>query len=810
MACTYIPQLDIIIVATYRSPLGNFEMYIEKLDSAMNHIIQSFKLTTKILIAGDFNVKFNEGNRTCKQLLNIMRNYGLSPAVNSPTRIWRSTANCLDNIFTNLAEYSTHLNDYVISDHIPQIITTHFPKIQEHQYRRIYSEQNMAKFRTLIADQPWEDHLNINDPNKAFSILISIFRQALEIAFPLKRINNSSVHAPFSKNLQAIKDQLKWLQRVRGSWGNTEEIDTLIQNQKQYYNSEAQRESKNKYIEKIKASDNKSKTIWDSINTVTDRKQRPTNINTTPTAEQFNTFFTPQITNTAQTATPVTGTVKQRSITEYRITTLDEILTAINNLKNKNSTDIYEINVPMVKCTADIIAPFLAKVCNILLETGTFPDVLKHAKVHPILKKGDPTQPQSYRPIALLPIFSKIIETILLKRVDEYISENDILTQCQHGFRAGRSTDTALQSYMTKICTAIDGKLACCSCLCDLSKAFDSISHTILKKKLQNYGFEDKALSILSSYLGNRVQSVYFNGKLSSPRPILAGVAQGSLMGPMMFNIYINDLPDYLECDTLLYADDTTLLLSHKDPLVAREQLDSQLEIAEEWFTVNELQVNNAKNQRLEMVMDRWTQPGETVKLLGLHIDPRLNWKAHIDSLCSKLAKAAYAIKRMHQAAGSDAAITTYYALFHTKLAYGIEIWGLSPHMRLVVSEQKRAIRSIRGVPAQEHCKPIFKSLGILTAPAEYALRVLSNIHKYRRNEIERSGDIHYYNTRYRDYLRPPGIRLHSAEYLRRGIALYNSCPYSWKQETSGVFIKNVKRALLDQTPYSIKEIVFS
>ena len=345
--------------------------------------------------------------------------------------------------------------------------------------------------------------------------------------------------------------------------------------------------------------------------------------------------------------------------------------------------------------------------------------------------------------------------------------------------------------------------------MCDLSKAFDTVSHDILRTKLAAYGFKGAAFRMLSTYLQNRKQFVVVNSSKSNTRSIDSGVPQGSILGPILFNIYVNELPSQLNCHTTLYADDTTLLFIEEDHLKLENEVNKTMKICEDWFTKNTLYLNKNKTQQIAFSMDRWKPAGEPVKLLGVYLDPRLNYKTHVEHLCSKLSKATYAIKRIYKTAGSEAAATAYFALHHSLLSYAIEVWGHTPHIHMVLKEQKKAVRSIEGRVSTEHCKPFFRKYNILTVTAEYTYRVLTEIHKHTKDELNTGGDFHGHDTRSKNLLRPPAIRLHTSEYLRRGIVMYNQCPQSWKEEMS-IFAQALRKYLLSLAPYTREEINFA
>lgn len=284
---------------------------------------------------------------------------------------------------------------------------------------------------------------------------------------------------------------------------------------------------------------------------------------------------------------------------------------------------------------------------------------------------------------------------------------------------------------------------------------------------------------------------------------------QGSILGPTLFIIYINDLPIHIQGHSILYADDTTLISRHPNKDQLMQELNTNSAIAESWFESNELILNRDKTNTIAFIMDRWSQTSEPARFLGITFDSRLSWADQLKKLSFKLSRISYAIRRIRKVAGVEAALIAYHSLFASCLSYGIEVWGLSAHTETILIEQKRAIRSLAGAPPQTPCRPLFKRFGILTVPAIYLINVLPKIHNEQHN-LERVGDTHDYSTRSRNKIKAPAIRLNSAEYLRRGISEYNKCPEEWKQNNTNNFKQKLRTFLLSHPPYTIKEINFN
>lgn len=265
---------------------------------------------------------------------------------------------------------------------------------------------------------------------------------------------------------------------------------------------------------------------------------------------------------------------------------------------------------------------------------GIFPKALKVTKIVPVYKKGDKSCPSSYRPISLIPIFGKVFEYCVKEQLYCYFLHNNFLCKEQYGFLPGRCTIKAVESVIETILMNFEKKLVTSATLIDLSKAFDCISHQLLLEKMFYYGVQDKELALLSSYLSDRQQMVVQGKDKSSFKTIRAGVPQGSVLGPFLFIVAVNDLASNIPCKTVLYADDTTLLNSCKqfDELISIK--NSSVDSAAKWFEANFLKINNDKTENICFSLDYNIYTNfNPVKLLGIHLDSRLSWECHVQNM---------------------------------------------------------------------------------------------------------------------------------------------------------------------------------
>ena len=291
-----------------------------------------------------------------------------------------------------------------------------------------------------------------------------------------------------------------------------------------------------------------------------------------------------------------------------------------------------------------LIRYILASFFQASLKQGTIPIDWTTANVVPIFKKGDRLQPINYRPISLTSITCKMLEHIITSNIMQHLDSHNILHDAQHGFRKHRSTETQLIQLIDNLAHNIDNRIQTDAILLDFQKAFDKVPHHRLLYKLKYYGISPQALNWVHSFLTNRTQQVLLEGNMSSSINVTSGVPQGSVLGPLLFLIYINDLPDYIQNNSTvkLFADDTIIyhpINNQQDSIALQEDLDSLQRWESDWlmhFHPQKCQTMHITNKR-NIIQSTYTihnhklQTTNTAKYLGIHIHSTLNWNTHIN-----------------------------------------------------------------------------------------------------------------------------------------------------------------------------------
>ena len=484
-------------------------------------------------------------------------------------------------------------------------------------------------------------------------------------------------------------------------------------------------------------------------------------------------------------------------------TTENEIKKIVSRLKSKKSSGFDGISNVLLKSIIPEIQLPLSVIFNKSLRNGIFPDKMKLAEVVPIYKmKGKSDSMNSYRPVSLLPVISKILEKIIQKRVNSFLRKKMLLFDSQFGFRTDHSTIDAILEFTGKVIKGFDRGENTLAVFLDLSKAFDTLPHSTLLKKLQNFGIRGKALQWFESYLTDRKMYVNFNGSKSEIIPSGDfGVPQGSVLGPLCFILATNDLSLTLKrCKCILFADDTTLYTTNKNLRYLKESMKHDLEILIDWFKANKLTLNLDKTSfvlfrptgkkidgDISLSVDNINIIREnTVKFLGLYLDEHLKFDAHVKHVCSKLAKNLYMLRNVMHLVPKWALKTLYHSYIHSNFMYGLSIWGplvAKSNLNRVKVLQKKALRTINHAKYNARTYDLCKKSRILLIDELIELELAKISYRYAhsslpspvQNLFQANDYNHNYQTRNRNN---PRIQLHTSNIFNK--SFLRKAPSIW------------------------------
>ena len=437
----------------------------------------------------------------------------------------------------------------------------------------------------------------------------------------------------------------------------------------------------------------------------------------------------------------------------------DTVEHILNNLRNSKSAGLDMVDTAILKCSASYILPALTHIINLSIEKECFPTEWKTAKVIPLLKKGDPLNPQNYRPVAILPVISKILEKVVFCQIVQYMEENKLLHPNHHGFRSGHSTETCLIQLYDRWVAALEEKSLTGVCMLDLSAAFDVVDHPLLLQKLEIYGFGRSSLNWLKSYLHDRLQTVYIEGKQSQLLTVSSGVPQGSILGPLLYIIFTNELPELIHehlaldnqdpfnmdcasCGSLCcYADDSTFSCASPSLNNLSTNLSEKYKHVANFMGSNKLKLNGDKthimllssdsNWRTKLREDSLTlitstgdppvKTSKSERLLGCVLSQNLKWTEFIlldgNSLIKQLGVRINALKLLSDSASFKTRKMFANGLFLSKLIYLIPLWGgcESFLIRSLQIVQNRAARTVTKRGKFTSTKTLLKECGWLS-----------------------------------------------------------------------------------------------
>lgn len=716
--------------------------------------------------------------------------------------------------------------DLCISDHDGQILHFQPPEIRKsiitYKSVRPITQSGELLFYNIVDTISWDflDDPNLTCDNK-FHIFQDKISDAFLAAFPEKHlkfnVEQNNFNNWFNNDLQQMRSKLHFLSDAYKQ-NKSAYLKCKLNSYKREYRKSiihAKQRNNNKLISNSK---NSAKTMWQIINSK--RQQSKNQINSNISANEFSNFFGSVADNILRGLTdceedPVTLMHQYFSKNcTFSIKKISQVnlRDAINSLKNKSTKDIYNISIPLIKCIENLIISPLCKLINICIENCCFPQCLKEALIIPVFKKGDANDVNNYRPISLLPVLSKVFERCLSQQIVAFFESNNIFYGSQYGFRSKRNTSNAVLELVDQITDAFENHQYLYTVFCDLSKAFDCVSHALLLDKLKFYGFCNDSIKLIQSYLKCRYQTVKLDNVYSQRVQVLHGVPQGSVLGPLLFIIYINDFPlCNSDSKDLLFADDTAVSVvggNLQDLVIQAGEAESR---AEHWFRSNKLSLNLAKTVHVIFGLRDLSGHGvpdlhDSTKFLGVNVDNKLTWESHIDSLSSRLCKSVFALRNLANEVDSDCLKTAYFALCHSQIAYAILVWGKAAKWHRIFALQRRAVRILGGLGYRDDCRNVFVKLGILTMPSLFIFELL----KYAKKNIPAVSHVSSYNTRKKDLLRVPFVRLSKSQKNINILApkYYNLLPTRIKCLDERSFLKEIKSFLMVNSFYSYDEFL--
>lgn len=704
-----------LLTCLYKSPAidGNifvdtFSEYLQQIKNYKNHIM-----------AGDINLDLLRTDKKCTEdYKSILASYGYLSYNKFYTRPQSKT--CLDHFFVksfganNLVDTQSFTINYKITDHCPILLCF---KNKNYEQNLNYSETRCKKYinynnlRHDLTNQTWNEIYLVNDLNISTNNFVTKLQTLItKHTVTIKQSNtkdgkNSWITKTILKDIKIKNEQYKQhLQNPQNITIKNKYIRTKSDLEK------AIKRSKKIYAEKlIKNNTTNTRDIWTSVNSICNKTKQKTKIekiqlansqeitNEFEIANHFNDFFIEIGENLAKQINTPPGYMENverepKGLYFFKETTNNEIQQIVKELKTKKAPGYDGIKSETLKEISNEIAPIISYLINFSFQIGSFPNCLKLGEVKPLHKQGPKQNLNNYRPISLISNIAKIFEKVVKLRMVTFLERNKIISDKQFGFRENKSTEDAILKLTSDIYEAIDNKKASLCVYIDLTKAFDTVSHKILECKLEQCGFRGSVLNLLKSYLNNRKQYVNLNGVKSNLRTVTCGVPQGTVLGPILFTIYINNLLKLqVEGKIGSFCDDTVSFYSANNWEELKHTVERDLNKIYPWFQFNKLTLNQSKTTFLPFTSYKTNLPDyETIKIdqnfiisrakhvryLGVIMDGHLRWDKHIQHLISKTRFLVTRFAHLRDYLEVDYLRKVYFALFQSHINYGLVGWG--------------------------------------------------------------------------------------------------------------------------------------
>ena len=678
----------------------------------------------------------NSKDSNVVELQNLLKTFNLKNTVKEATRVNLNTLSetSIDYVITNInnEDLTTNVLKTEVSDHFAQTIIinrTTPPCNKITIYKRNFNDATKSKFIDEINNTNWEILLYNKNSEQMFDAFYNHFMNIFNCCFQHKKVTiqigkNNLTKKWYPKKLKPLKSE------IREAY-NTKNKTRLTHLKKKYRKSINL--ARRSYTEKsIQFSKNKAKAMWGLVNEELGKKTKnliPPKVNvrtkndyliTEPqkVVEELNNHFINSVDELIEENNKncnsnfrIYGDRTISSLVLYPCDA-DEVKNIIKTLPKNSAPGNDELTSEILNSVINSVATPLAFIISNLMMEGVFPECLKISKIKPIPKVKNTVNLDQYRPIALLSIFSKIIEKIVAIRVIKYCNSQNIFTNSQHGFRAQRSTTTAIIELLDEIYLQQSKNKYVLGIFIDLMKAFDVVKLVLLLQKLEFIGIRGNCLEFLKSYLNGRSQFVSLTQindaweRINYETDLKQnnhGVPQGSVLGPLLFLLFINDIEDAIQkcCKIVLYADDIALIINGTNMKELISNKNKVMSLLENYLKINSLIMNQQKtkyvlfnkSQSTERLFEQ--ESGLTLssdcKYLGVHIDSKLCWDKHIDVLGKRLSSLNFAFKIVRKSANLETLKTMYYGQVHSLLNYAILAWGSSIHAAKIFRCQKKS-----------------------------------------------------------------------------------------------------------------------
>ena len=820
----------LLVFCIYHSPTSSDADFL----SYMEDFLEEYASKEGTLICiGDFNIDMSKNTYYSERFRKLILENGLYQNVNNFTRVTTQSSTIIDLLITN----NKHLKPQVhmtpkITDH--SIITTNVDIMGDNdnivKFYRDYKNVDELKFQVDLMDTKW--NTNCTDIDTLADTLVESISILLNQYAPLKQKTIKKQWADkqwwtieIDLNIQK-RDQLYRRATITKSDQDFNEYRTqrnkvvnMIRQQKSiYYNS------------KIDLNKGNSTEMWKTIKKLIGGKAKPKKagiffeekieIDNNIIVENFNNYFIKSIETitmkiSGQDIVEIVGRIDQcnSSMEKFKPMSLVELKNTVNKLKKKSSS-VDGITTNILQKAFEVIGERFLQLVNCSLEYGTFPKHWKKTTIIPIEKIANTNKAEEFRPINMVPVYEKLLEVVVNNQFIEYFEKNNLLSEYQAGFRKNNSCESALQSVLMNWKSALSKKNIIGVVFLDFRRAFETIDRGMLIEKLKKYGVQDVVLKWFETYLSNRTQETKYFNNTSTEKENLFGVPQGTVLGPNLFVVYINDIVRNLkECKIQLFADDTLLYVEGQNVQEVVNTINKELETLYEWLVQNGLSLNTEKTKFMIikskfniiptrshtgiLINSKRIEQVEQCKYLGVVVDEYLTFSKHAEYITNKIAKKVNLMKRMSSYLSSWAKQTIYKTIILPHYNYCSTILFLlnSTEKSILQKKQNQAMRCIIGCNRYTSVNTMLQTTGLLSVKQIFFMNTMSFIYKVKHNLLPEHllkntrfiTDVHDYPTRAREdfYVSMVSTNYSQNDVFHNGLIQYNSLPYEIKNSST-------------------------
>lgn len=765
--------------SVYLPPNNNVTEGLKTLEMNLDKNLKNYVL-------GDFNIDLNldsyfssEASPT-EKLHDFNRNLLLYPVIKHPTRITKKSATIIDNIMTNEREKVTvGIFTCEVADHLSPFIILHDKEkgkkaIKNTQKKSITArntkQENLDNLKIELSQTNWEAVRKENDTSKKTEIFNATFSKLFDKHCPVQTVKfNNKIHSEKEWMTKGLLQSRNKKMKLHSRWIQTKN-PKHHEKYKEYlsiFEKVKKQAISDHYKELYQNNYKDSRKMWQITNNILQRKQKQQGpevkflenngkkiTSSKEIANAFNQHFVSIGQKLAEKFEKNNNFLHHmpeanKANFTFKVITKKDFFQTVKSLKNKKSSGYDHISNKLIKFLRNELCEPIKNIINSSLCNSKVPSDWKIAKVIPLHKGGDMADMNNFRPISLLSALSKIMEKTVHQQLYSFL-ENKLLCNNQFGFRKKCETTQAVTNYLKNI-QENDDKKYHISIFIDIKKAFDSVNHEFLLKKLEILGVRGPANNWFRDYLRNRKQSTIFRNDKSEEQPLNCGVPQGSILGPLLFLVYINDMPGVTRLLTTLFADDTTYQNSSNSIHELEKETNEELNKIAVWFEDNNLTLHPKKTRYIlfnakptetvninlqgqEILRVGENQTEKSFKFLGIWIDEQLNWKEHISKTVAKTRRLTYTLIKLKRYLATEHVALIYKGLIKPIYEYGISIWGHKMTREIKMSH-KKIIRVLNSVPKHTHVEPLLKDLNILQLHDLYTIKTLALLNKIRTGE---------------------------------------------------------------------------